>query len=50
MRITDAIDNFLEYCDLDRNLSPKTVKMYSYYLNFFADWLLKSKALEDIEI
>ena len=50
MRITDAIDNFLEYCDLDRNLSPKTVKMYSYYLNFFKKWLVKSEKSEDFEI
>jgi len=50
MGVKPAILNFLEYCDLDKNLSPKTIKMYSYYLNFFADWLLKSKALEDIEI
>ncbi|MEX1052603.1 MAG: tyrosine-type recombinase/integrase, partial [Patescibacteria group bacterium] len=36
--------------DLDRNLSPKTVKMYSYYLNFFKDWLLELEKKENIEI
>lgn len=50
MNIKEAITRFLEYCDLDRNLSPKTVKMYSYYLNFFADWLLKSNQKENIDI
>ncbi|MFH1827341.1 MAG: tyrosine-type recombinase/integrase [bacterium] len=50
MGIKQAIDQFLEYCDLDRNLSPKTIKMYSYYINFFKSWLLKSEEKEDFEI
>ncbi len=29
------ITNFLEYCEVDRNLSPLTVKMYAYYLGRF---------------
>lgn len=43
MGIKEASDRFLEYCELDKNLSQKTVKMYSYYLFFFRDWLLKHK-------
>ena len=39
MEIKEAIDRFLEYCELDKNLSPKTVRMYSYYLIFFRTWL-----------
>lgn len=42
MGIKEAILRFLEYCELDRNLSLKTVRMYGYYLNFFQDWLLKN--------
>lgn len=41
MGIKDAILRFLEYCELDRNLSIKTVRMYGYYLEFFKDWLIK---------
>ena len=44
MGIKEAILRFLEYCELDRNLSLKTVKMYGYYLNFFQKWLLLSSA------
>lgn len=47
MQLKEAIDRFLEYCELDRNLSQKTVRMYSYYLQFFQNWLhtnTKSKA------
>ena len=42
MDINEAILRFLEYCELDRNLSLKTVRMYGYYLNFFKQWLLAS--------
>jgi site-specific recombinase XerD len=39
MEVTKAIERFLEYCELDKNLSQKTVRMYSYYLMFFKNWL-----------
>lgn len=41
MDIKEGVLRFLEYCELDKNLSLKTVKMYGYYLGFFRDWLLK---------
>lgn len=40
MGINEAVLRFLEYCELDRNLSLKTVRMYGYYLQFFQHWLL----------
>ncbi|OGK17538.1 hypothetical protein A2774_00935 [Candidatus Roizmanbacteria bacterium RIFCSPHIGHO2_01_FULL_39_12c] len=43
MDIKNAILRFLEYCELDRNLSLKTVRMYGYYLQFFQEWLLNSR-------
>jgi len=30
---------FLEYCEMDRNLSPLTVRMYGHYLDVFQRWL-----------
>lgn len=42
MEIKEAILRFLEYCELDRNLSLKTVRMYGYYLGFFQEWLAGS--------
>ncbi len=30
---------FLEYCELDKNLSPLTLRMYGYYLRVFQQWL-----------
>src|SRR3989344_7848805 len=45
MGIKDAVLRFLEYCELDRNLSLKTVRMYGYYLLFFQSWLLRSRKL-----
>jgi site-specific recombinase XerD len=37
--LVEYITDFLEYCELDRNLSPLTVKMYGYYLGSFSGWL-----------
>ncbi len=50
MKITIARDRFLEYCELDRNLSERTIKMYAYYLNFFVEWLLKENDVKEIEV
>lgn len=50
MGIKEAILRFLEYSELDRNLSVKTVKMYGYYLLFFQDWLLKAQNSDDFEV
>ncbi len=41
--LVEYITDFLEYCELDRNLSPLTVKMYGYYLQSFAGWLSETK-------
>jgi len=32
------IDEFLEYLEIERNLSPLTIRDYRHYLNHFADW------------
>ena len=50
MGIKEAILRFLEYCELDKNLSLKTVKMYGYYLNFFQRWLILSQKIEDFPV
>jgi len=39
---SDYISQFLEYCELDRNLSHLTIKMYRYYLETFNQWLVKN--------
>lgn len=50
MIVKEAIFQFLEYCELDKNLSPKTIKMYSYYLNFFKSWLEKTTKEKDFPV
>lgn len=50
MGIKEATLQFLEYCELDRNLSTRTVKMYGYYLGFFQNWLLKAQNAEDYDV
>lgn len=50
MTVNEAILRFLEYCELDRNLSLKTVRMYGYYLNFFKTWLTKTQKDENFSV
>ncbi len=50
MGIKEAVLMFLEYCELDRNLSLKSVRMYGYYLHFFQDWVLKNAGKEDVDV
>jgi len=50
MGIKEAVILFLEYSEVDRNLSPKTVTMYGYYLEFFKTWLLTEYKAEDFPV
>lgn len=50
MSIKEAVLRFLEYCELDRNLSIKTVRMYGYYLNFFHEWVLTSNKVKEYDV
>lgn len=50
MTTKEAILRFLEYCELDRNLSLKTVRMYGYYLNFFNAWLTKAEKNDEFPV
>jgi len=42
MTLKQAVSQFLDFCELDKNLSAKTIKMYAYYLTFFQSWLKKN--------
>ena len=41
--INQYITDFLEYCEIDKNLSPGTIKLYHYYLSNFLSWLASQK-------
>lgn len=34
----DTVLKYLEYCEIERNLSQNTIKMYHFYLNDFSTW------------
>lgn len=36
--LSSLIEEFLEYCEIERNLSPLTIRDYRHYLEFFDDW------------
>ena len=48
MDLKKAIDRFLEYCELDLNLSQKTVRMYAYYLEFFNNWVIEKSNFKEL--
>lgn len=50
MVLKQAILDFLEYCELDKNLSARTVRMYSYYLSFFQDWIHKERNTDNLDV
>src|SRR3989344_4932059 len=51
MILHEAILLFLEYCDLDKNLSKKAIMMYDYYLTFFQNWIEKgAKKSKDFKV
>ncbi|MFN2466458.1 MAG: tyrosine-type recombinase/integrase [Candidatus Dormibacteria bacterium] len=50
-RLHDQVQAFLEHCEIDRNLSPGTVRMYAHYLDAFLSWAATEKltSAEDID-
>src|SRR3954463_540350 len=48
MRYDEAVDQFLEYLELEQNRSQKTIQNYSHYLNRLADYAGDIK-LSDID-
>ncbi|HRN70631.1 MAG TPA: tyrosine-type recombinase/integrase [Candidatus Woesebacteria bacterium] len=50
MTVNEAVKQFLDYCEIDKNLSQRTIKMYAYYLTFFADWIEKEYKRENFPI
>lgn len=48
MNISDCIRNFLEYIEIEKGRSLKTVDNYSRYLSFFEKYL-QSKGIKDIK-
>ena len=39
MKLNEAIRQFLEYCEIEKGRSQKTIENYSFYLNRFADFV-----------
>ncbi len=38
MDLPALVGEFLEYCEIERNLSPLTIRDYRHYLEFFCEW------------
>ncbi len=44
------ITDFLEYCEIERNLSPATARKYDYRLSRFISWLKEFKHKDEITL
>ena len=38
LNLSELVDEFLEYLEVERNLSPLTIRDYRHYLNNFVNW------------
>src|SRR3989344_6484772 len=43
--LTALITEFLEYCEIERNLSPLTIRDYRHYLEHFDAWQKKNSPI-----
>ncbi len=46
-KLSDYINEFLEYLQIERNVSPLTIRNYRHYLARFQNWLEESKPISD---
>lgn len=46
----EALERFFEYCELDRNFSSYTIRMYRNYLQHFYQWLVQRCSGDQIKI
>lgn len=48
--LEDYVRRYLEFCEVDRNLSQNTIKMYAFYLSDFLDWMRRYLAKDHLEV
>lgn len=48
--LDESIIKYLEYCEIDKNLSQNTIKMYHFYLTDFSAWLKNYLKTEDVKL
>src|SRR5438552_7082559 len=41
--LVERVRSFLEACEIDRNLSPLTIRQYDHYLNYLLGWLAREE-------
>lgn len=46
----DAVIKYLEFCEIERNLSQNTIKMYHFYLGDFRGWVTSRLNKEKIKL
>lgn len=50
MKLRPFLTKYLEYCEIERNFSPYTIRMYDFYLNGFLSFLQALLKNNEVEI
>jgi site-specific recombinase XerD len=48
--LAQVILEYLEYCEIDRNLSQNTIRMYGFYLHEFFEWIKFHIGKDDVSL
>lgn len=48
--LDEVLLRYLEHCEIDRNLSQNTIKMYDFYLSDFASWAKSYLKVETVKL
>jgi site-specific recombinase XerD len=50
MNLHRHLINYLEHCEIEKNLSPNTIKMYNFYLTDFIEWCQSYLGKDEIDV
>ncbi len=50
LSIQTHLINYLEHCEIEKNLSQSTIKMYHFYLSDFIEWLKEYLGRDDVSV
>ncbi|MEZ6255318.1 MAG: tyrosine-type recombinase/integrase [Patescibacteria group bacterium] len=48
--VPNLLTEYLEYCEIEKNLSQNTIKMYDFYLRDFISWALKYLSTDVLDV
>jgi len=49
-QLNTVVTTYLQYCEIEKNLSQNTIKMYHFYLNDFNEWMKQKLKKDEITL